>query len=184
MQEASQIQQTTWSKTYPMLEIVSFWRLSFIWLRAFRRIKSTERRVRVRGSRRGNVALGPGVILSPPFFGRLERVSIEPFSVSLPPQSAITQDEIPIQLQSSMEARVINPEAAVTRVRDWRIFLMSELQALLKDGIEELDFDHLDESFPEWSESIRKELNRKAGEIGVAITGMQISNLSPRSRPA
>ena len=56
---------------------------------------------------------------------------------------------------------------------------MSQLQELMKDKLEDLDFDNLDTVFPEWVAQIRKQLNQKAEEIGVEITGLQISNLSP-----
>ena len=113
----------------------------------------------------------------------LDRISVEPFSVSLPPQSAITKDEIPIQLQASLDAIVRKPVLA-SGVRDWRIYMMSQLQDLMKEQLEELDFDRLDEVFPDWVRSIRSQLSSKGNDIGVEVTNLQISNLSPRTRPA
>ena len=61
---------------------------------------------------------------------------------------------------------------------------MSQLQELMKEQLEELDFDRLDEVFPEWIRSIRSQLDSKADAIGVEITGLHISNLSPRTKPS
>ena len=146
------------------------------------RIPQGERAVVIRLGRPLSRVLGPGTVFVFPLLDRLHRVPVEPFSVSLPPQSAITKDEIPIQLQASLDAKVVNPHLAVGKVRDWRIYLMSQLQDLMKIQLEELDFDRLDEVFPEWVQSIRHQLSEKGREIGVDITGLQISNLSPRQK--
>ncbi len=125
---------------------------------------------------------GPAFVMMAPFVDRLQRVPAGPFSVSLPPQSAITKDEIPVQLQASLDASVADPAKAAV-VKDWRIHLMSKLQEIMKDRFEELDFDNLDTVFPGWISSVRNQLNAKAAEIGVRVTDLQISNLSPRSKP-
>lgn len=151
---------------------------------SIRSIPADERGVVYRLGRKQNSLIGPGTVLIIPFLDHMERVSIEPFSVSLPPQSAITKDEIPIQLQASLDAVVKNADLALIKVRDWRIYLMSQLQELMKDQLEELDFDRLDEVFVQWVQSIRSQLNAKANDIGVEITNLQISNLSPRTKPS
>lgn len=149
--------------------------------RGFRTVPETERGVVIRSGRRIR-SCGPGMTFIAPF-DKFERVSIEPFSVSVPPQSAITKDEIPIQLVASLDAVVKDPERAVLSVRDWRIFVMSQLQELMKDRLEDLDFDNLEVIFPAWVNQIRSQLSEKANAIGVEITGLQISNLSPRTKP-
>jgi len=157
--------------------------LIIIAVSSIRSIPADERGVVYRLGRKQNSVVGPGKVMIIPFVDHLERVSIEPFSVSLPPQSAITKDEIPIQLQASLDAVVKNADFALVKVRDWRIHLMSQLQELMKDQLEILDFDRLDEVFPQWVQSIRSQLSAKANEIGVEITDLQISNLSPRTKP-
>jgi len=166
-----------------MIQLLVIVAVVLFFLSGIRLIHPAERGIAVHFGRRGKEALGPGFVFLPRIFYRLERVSIEPFSVSLPPQSAITKDEIPIQLQSSLQARVDDAQRAVTAVRDWRIYIMSQLQDLMKERLEDLDFDHLEEKFPEWIDSLRKEFNKKADDIGVEIVAMQISNLSPRTKP-
>ncbi len=148
----------------------------------FHKISEKERGVVIRGTRRVR-SCGPGLVFTKPF-ERLEKVSIEPFSVSVPPQSAITRDEIPIQLVASLDAFVRKPDLAVLLVRDWRIFLMSQLQELMKERLEDLDFDNLEAVFPDWVKQIRTQLCKKADEIGVDVTNLQISNLSPRTKPS
>lgn len=150
---------------------------------SIRTIPPNERGVIYRLGRKQKSVVGPGKVMIIPVVERLERVSVEPLSVSLPPQSAITKDEIPIQLQASLDAVVQNAELA-TQVQDWRIYLMSQLQELMKEQLEELDFDRLDEVFPKWVESIRSQLNAKGKEIGVEVTNLQISNMSPRTKPS
>jgi regulator of protease activity HflC (stomatin/prohibitin superfamily) len=165
--------------TYVFIAIV----LIVALIASIRSIPADERGVVYRLGRKQNSVIGPGIVMIIPFLDHVERVSIEPFSVSLPPQSAITKDEIPIQLQASLDAVVRNADVALVKVRDWRIYLMSQLQELMKDQLEELDFDRLDEVFPQWVRSIRSQLNAKANDIGIEITDLQISNLSPRTKP-
>ena len=147
-----------------------------------RKILPDERGVVLRLGRRTSHVYGPGFAMLVPIVDRLLRVPAGPFSVSLPPQSAITKDEIPVQLQASLDAALADPAKAAT-VRDWRVHMMSKLQEIMKDRFEELDFDNLDAVFPGWISSIREQLNGHAREIGIEVTALQISNLSPRSRP-
>ena len=152
-------------------------------LASLKKVPSNERGVIYRLGKKLDSVVGPGTVMVIPFLDRLDRVSVEPFSVSLPPQSAITKDEIPIQLQASLDAVVRKPVLA-SGVRDWRIYMMSQLQDLMKEQLEELDFDRLDEVFPDWVRSIRSQLSSKGNDIGVEVTNLQISNLSPRTKPA
>jgi regulator of protease activity HflC (stomatin/prohibitin superfamily) len=152
-------------------------------LNCIRMIQPHERAVILRSGNIANRVVGPGVVLFLPFVERLHRVSIEPLSLSLPIQSAITRDEVPIQLQASLDAKVNNPELALKGARDWRVHLISQLQILMKDRLEDLDFDRLDSSFAEWTRSIRIQMNDLASMLGIEITGLSISNLSPRTRP-
>jgi regulator of protease activity HflC (stomatin/prohibitin superfamily) len=123
-----------------------------------------------------------GYIYIIPTIDRTRLISIEPFQFSLPPQSGITSDEVPLQLQASLVARVQNPEQTTT-VNDWRTSTVSTLQNLMKDELEELDFDRLQSEFPDWVCGLRKELERRVAVFGVEIHDLQISNLSPRTRP-
>jgi regulator of protease activity HflC (stomatin/prohibitin superfamily) len=148
----------------------------------FRKVQNTDRGLILRLNRPVRV-VGPGYIFLIPFLEKLRAVSIEPLSLSLPIQSAITRDEIPIQLQASLDAEVRQPELALKVARDWRISLVSKLQLLKKDKLEELDFDNLDSAFPEWIQSIRADMQQFAMALGVDITSLRISNLSPRTRP-
>jgi regulator of protease activity HflC (stomatin/prohibitin superfamily) len=154
-----------------------------ILLSSIRKVAPNERGLIVRLGRRTTKTVEPGLTLILPFIDKLEKVSIDPLHVSLPPQSAITKDEIPIQLQASLDAVVRDPALAVRKVRDWRIHLMSYLQDLMKEQFEELDFDNLPEIFPGWVQRIRHQVSQKGEDIGVEITDLQISNLSPRTKP-
>ena len=148
----------------------------------FRRVQNAERAVVLRFNKPVRI-VGPGYIFVIPLLEKLRRVSIEPLSLSLPIQSAITRDEIPIQLQASLDAEVRDPERALRLARDWRIHLVSKLQLLMKDRLEDLDFDQLDSAFPEWIQLLRTEMQKTGADLGVEIVRLQISNLSPRTRP-
>lgn len=151
-------------------------------LMAFRKVQAADCGLVLRWNKAARV-VGPGYVFLIPFLEKLRSVSIAPLSLSLPIQSAITRDEIPIQLQASLDAEVRDPKRALELARDWRISLVSKLQLLMKDKLEELDFDNLDSLFPEWIQAIRAEMQQFAGELGVEITALRISNLSPRTRP-
>jgi regulator of protease activity HflC (stomatin/prohibitin superfamily) len=147
-----------------------------------RKVARGNQGVLIRMGRAQNRTIGPGLVFVIPFVDKLIQVPVEPFSVSLPPQSAITKDEIPIQLQASLDAVIRNPVAAA-EVKDWRISVVSYLQDLMKERLEDLDFDSLDAVFASWVQSIREQLQQKSQRIGVEIQSLQISNLSPRTKP-
>jgi regulator of protease activity HflC (stomatin/prohibitin superfamily) len=151
-------------------------------LSGVRKIPLTHRGVVLRLGKQLPGVRGPGFVWIIPIFDRVQLISIEPYDVSLPPQSAITSDEIPIQLQASVKASLQNPEQA-TSIKDWRLSTRTTLQNLMKDRLEELDFDSLQSEFPDWVQRVRRDLERSVAIFGVQIQDLQISNLSPRSRP-
>lgn len=165
-----------------MTWLVLFVLVLILLLAAIRFIQPDQRAVIIRFGQVNRVA-GPGIVFILPLIDKLRRVSISPLSLSLPIQSAITKDEIPIQLQASLDAEIRAPEIALKLTKDWRISIISKLQTLMKDKLEELDFDQLDIVFEPWVQSIRSELETMARETGIEITGLRISNLSPRTRP-
>jgi len=124
-----------------------------------------------------------GIVFVIPLIERIHLISTEPFEVSLPPQSAITSDEVPIQLQASLVAHMEHPERAMN-VKDWRISTMTALQNLMKDRLEDLDFDRLQSNFSEWAQSVREELEKRVAVFGVQVQDLQVANLSPRQRPS
>jgi len=164
------------------------WIIAFVLIvllaNSIRRVAEGEKGVVFRLGRVTERVFGPGLALIVPFVERIIHVPAEPFQISLPPQSAITKDEIPIQLQASLRAEMRDAKKAALQDRDWRIRITSRLQDLMKDGLEELDFDRLDESFPRWIRSIRENLEENANTFGVSVTDLQISNLSPRTKPS
>src|SRR5438105_15482923 len=99
-----------------MLPIVLAAGLAVIFVSGLRRIPDDRKGILLS---RGKT-IQPGLTWILPGIQRLKLVAAGPFEVSLPPQSAITKDEVPVQLQVSLAARLKEaPRAAL--VKDWRV---------------------------------------------------------------
>lgn len=125
-------------------------------------------------------AKGPGMVFMAPFIDTLKTASVEPFAISLPPQSAITADEIPLQIQASLKAEVMDAAKMLDMPNDWRILIVSVLQNLIKERLEEVDASRLYSDFQNWVDEIRAELEKRMSFYGIHVTELEMSNLSPK----
>ena len=95
-----------------------------------------QRAVFFRFGRIRQSAKGPGVIVRIPGVDKLVKVNLRVEVVDIPPQSAITKDNVTVQVDAVVYFRVVDPVRAVTRVASQRI-AMTSLRSII--GRHELD---------------------------------------------
>ncbi|HEX9610587.1 MAG TPA: SPFH domain-containing protein, partial [Gemmatimonadales bacterium] len=88
-------------------------------------------------------AKGPGLIFLPPFFAKMERVSLRVMAMDIPPQDVITRDNISIKVNAVLYMRVKEPVKAVIGVENY-LYATSQLaQTTLRSVLGETEMDEL-----------------------------------------
>src|SRR5512137_719956 len=65
-------------------------------------------------------AKGPGLFIIIPFIDRMVKVDLRTITLNIPAQEAITRDNVTLKVNAVAYFRVIDPEAAIVQVEDFR----------------------------------------------------------------
>ncbi len=143
--------------------------LTIILSRSLRVVREWERLIVLRLGKYVGIR-GPGLILLVPFVDRGLIVDTRLHTVDVPKQEVITRDNVTIKVDAVVYYRVIDPERAVLRVRDYNYAIALLAQTTLRDVIGQMELDDV--------LSKREEINRKIQNIIDSITeswGIKVS---------
>lgn len=88
-------------------------------------------------------AKGPGLFFIIPIIDRMMKVDLRVVTLDVPTQEAITHDNVTVKVNAVCYFRVINPEAAVVQIEDYRRATWQIAQTSLRSVIGEADLDEL-----------------------------------------
>ena len=113
---------------------------------------------------------GPGLVFLVPFVDRGLVVDMRINTIDVPKQEVITKDNVTIRIDAAVYYRVIDPEKAVLRVRDYNYAIAMLAQTTMRDVIGQLELDDV--------LTKRDEINRKIQNIIDSVTepwGVKVS---------
>jgi len=113
---------------------------------------------------------GPGLVFLVPFVDRGLVVDMRINTIDVPKQEVITMDNVTIRIDAAVYYRVIDPEKAVLRVRDYNYAIAMLAQTTMRDVIGQLELDDV--------LTKRDEINRKIQNIIDSVTepwGVKVS---------
>jgi len=84
---------------------------------------------------------GPGLILLVPFVDRGLIIDMRINTIDVPKQEVITRDNVTIRIDAAVYYRVIDPEKAVLRVRDYNYAIAMLAQTTMRDVIGQIELD-------------------------------------------
>jgi regulator of protease activity HflC (stomatin/prohibitin superfamily) len=113
---------------------------------------------------------GPGLAFLVPFVDRGLIVDMRINTIDVPKQEVITRDNVTIRIDAAVYYRVIDPERAILRVRDYNYAIALLAQTTTRDVIGQLDLDDV--------LTKRDEINRRIQNIIDSVTepwGVKVS---------
>lgn len=113
---------------------------------------------------------GPGLILLVPFADRGLIVDMRLNTIDVPKQEVITKDNVTIKIDAVIYYRVIDPEKAVLRVRDYNYAIAMLAQTTMRDVIGQIELDDV--------LTKREEINKRIQSIIDEVTeawGVKVS---------
>lgn len=109
---------------------------------AIKILKEYERGVLFRLGRLAG-ARGPGLIFIIPFIDRLVTVDLRVVTLDVPSQEAITRDNVTVKVNAVVYFRVLDPEAAIIQVEDYKRATWNIAQTTLRNVLGQSDLDEL-----------------------------------------
>ncbi len=88
-------------------------------------------------------AKGPGLFLLVPFIDRMVKVDLRTIALDIPSQECITRDNVTVKVNAVCYFRVIDPEAAIVNVENYRRATWQIAQTSLRNVIGLSDLDEL-----------------------------------------
>src|SRR5712664_766427 len=86
---------------------------------------------------------GPGVVFLIPVVDRLVKVDLRTITMNVPPQEVITKDNVPARVNAVCYFRVVDPEAAITKVENVMSAISQIAQATLRSVLGQHTLDEL-----------------------------------------
>ncbi len=143
--------------------------LTIILSRFLRVVKEWERLIVLRLGKYVGIK-GPGLVLLVPFVDRGLIVDMRLHTIDVPKQEVITKDNVTIKVDAVVYYRVVDPERAILRVRDYNYAIALLAQTTLRDVIGQIELDDV--------LSKREEINKRIQNIIDSITepwGIKVS---------
>src|SRR5512132_3692393 len=88
-------------------------------------------------------AKGPGLFFLIPIVDRMVKVDLRVVTMDVPPQEAITMDNVPVKVNAVVYFRVLDPNKAVIEVENFIVATSQIAQTTLRSVLGQSDLDHL-----------------------------------------
>lgn len=88
-------------------------------------------------------AKGPGLFFIVPFIDRMQKVDLRVVVLDIPSQEAISRDNVTLRVNAVVYYRVMDPEAAIVNVEDFRGATWQIAQTSLRNVIGQSELDEL-----------------------------------------
>jgi regulator of protease activity HflC (stomatin/prohibitin superfamily) len=164
--------QLSFSFTTVVLVIVGIYMLSSVKI-----LSEYERGVIFRLGRLLPQAKGPGVIMVFSPVDRMVRVSLRIVTMEVPPQDAITRDNVTVKVNAVVYFRVMDANNAVVQVENY-LYATSQLaQTTLRSTIGEVELDELLSHREKLNEKLQSVLDLHTAPWGVKVSKVEMKQV-------
>ncbi|MGH7934770.1 MAG: slipin family protein [Candidatus Binataceae bacterium] len=120
---------------------------------------------------------GPGVIFIIPIIERQVRIDMRVVTLDIPPQDAITRDNVTLKISAVLYFRVIEPSRAVTEVRDYLFATLQLAQTTLRSVGGQTDLDDLLSQREKMNAQIQEIIDAQTEPWGIKVTLVELRNI-------
>jgi regulator of protease activity HflC (stomatin/prohibitin superfamily) len=135
-----------------------------------------ERGLRYRRGRFVGV-LEPGVYWVTRRYGRISKVDVRPYYLVVPGQELLSLDGVGLKVSLAANIQVVDAEAALNKVQDYRAAVYAVLQLACRDLISAMKIDDLLTSRPQLSTSLMERSVAPIAEMGVKLVSAEVRDL-------
>lgn len=122
-------------------------------------------------------ARGPGLFLIIPFVDRMVKVDLRVVTLDIPAQEAITKDNVTVKVNAVAYFRVLNPEAAIVQVEDYRRATWQIAQTTLRSVLGQSELDELLAHREEINQKLQRIIDEQTEPWGIKVSIVEVKDV-------
>jgi len=122
-------------------------------------------------------AKGPGFFLLIPFVDRMIKVDLRTVTLDVPPQDVITRDNVTVKVDAVLYFRVVDPDAAVTKVVNYMSATSLISQTTLRNVLGQSELDELLAQREKLNLVLQKIIDEETGPWGIKVSAVEIKQV-------
>jgi regulator of protease activity HflC (stomatin/prohibitin superfamily) len=122
-------------------------------------------------------AKGPGLILLVPFMDKMFRVDTRVVTLDVPPQDAISRDNVTIKVNAVVYFRVVDPNRAVVEVENYLLATSKLAQTTLRSVLGQVELDELLASREAINHRLQTILDQQTEPWGVKVSNVEVKQI-------
>ncbi len=120
---------------------------------------------------------GPGLILLIPFVEKIIKVDTRTITMDIQPQDVITLDNVSMKVNAVIYFRVMDPEAAITRVEDYYFATSQLAQTTLRSVLGQYEMDDLLSSRDKINHTLQEILDKQTEPWGIKVSSVEVKHI-------
>lgn len=120
---------------------------------------------------------GPGLILIIPFIDRIVRVDLRTVTLDVPPQDAITRDNVTVKVNAVVYFKVMDANKAVIEVENYLMATSKLAQTTLRSVMGQVELDELLASREAINQKLQEILDTQTGPWGVKVSNVEVKQI-------
>ena len=120
----------------------------------------------------------PGWRLRVPVFQQVRKVDIRLKTLDLPPQDAITKDNITVKVNAVIYFKIVDPKIAIIDIQNVDFSVFQLAQTTMRNVVGEVTLDELLSKRGDISQKIEKIVDETTLSWGVEVTGVELKDIN------
>ncbi len=122
-------------------------------------------------------ARGPGLFFVIPVIESMVKVDLRTITYDVPTQEVITKDNVTVRVNAVVYYRVVDPEKAVTEVRDFMFATAQIAQTTLRSVIGQAELDELLSEREKLNARLQQIIDEATNPWGIKVTAVEIKDV-------
>jgi regulator of protease activity HflC (stomatin/prohibitin superfamily) len=123
-------------------------------------------------------AKGPGLITLIPFIDRMIKVDLRVVVLTVPKQEMMTRDNVPVTVDAVVYFRVVEPQAAITKVENFLRATSLIAQTTLRSVTGQAELDELLSQRDRINQRLQDIIDRHTDPWGIKVTGVEVKDVA------
>jgi regulator of protease activity HflC (stomatin/prohibitin superfamily) len=123
-------------------------------------------------------AKGPGLITLIPMVDRMVKVDLRVVVLAVPKQEMMTRDNVPVTVDAVVYFRVVEPEAAITKVENFLGATSLIAQTTLRSVIGQAELDELLSQRDRINQRLQEIIDRHTDPWGIKVTVVEVKDVA------
>jgi regulator of protease activity HflC (stomatin/prohibitin superfamily) len=120
---------------------------------------------------------GPGLFWIWPVIDRMVRIDLRTVTLELPAQEVISKDNVTMKVTAVLYFRVVDPNAAVTKVLDYGMATMQIAQTTLRNVLGQSVLDEILSQRDQINETLQRIIDEQTEPWGIKVSNVEIKDI-------